>query len=172
MQKAFKSKNTKTGELKRQSKTITKDISDLTKDCIQLAECKEVLENELTEENAYQDQIRTLIAQLKWNIYEIKGEREKVIKDTSKGKKILTNLQSMKEVVVEDKQSLQRDFERAMDRSTNGGPSDDCFMSPFQGKSLSMIIQSGTKSNKKSTGKKQSTSKKPLIASKMKPLKF
>lgn len=84
----------------------------------------------------------------------------------------------MKGMVMQDKTSLKRDFEQAMDKSqgVNGGQDDVSCMTPFQNytnKSHSTIVQSGTKSTcKGTTGGKLSTSKKPMVVSKMKPLKF
>jgi hypothetical protein len=44
--------------------------------------------------------MRTLIAQLKKNIYENKTEREKITKEINQDKKIYVNLESMREVAI------------------------------------------------------------------------
>ena len=95
--------------------------------------------------------MKNLIAQLKRSIHEAKAEREKVIKDICQGKKILSNLQSVKEVVIYDKEAMQRDFEHAMDKSTHT-QDDTSFGTPFSnhlGKRASMLACSGTKSSRK-----------------------
>ena len=65
-----------------------------------------MLEKELMEESKYQDYLKTYIAQLKRNIYEVKQEREKYIKDINAGRKIHKNLQSMAQMVAQDAEKV------------------------------------------------------------------
>jgi len=60
---------------------MERGIAELDHDVSELDQCKSVLTGELAEEHAYQEQMRNLIAQLKRNIYEVKHEREKFVKD-------------------------------------------------------------------------------------------
>ena len=76
----------------RQNTELRREIGDLKKDCEELVQCKAVLENELREEQAYQEQMRQMIAKLKRNIYEVKQERERCLKEISKTRKIHSNL--------------------------------------------------------------------------------
>ncbi len=50
--------------------------------------------------------MKKLIAQLKRNIYEVKNERDKMVKEINQGRKIHSNLQRAKQTVVEDNARL------------------------------------------------------------------
>ena len=58
--------------------------------------------------------MRTMIAKLKRNIYEVKQDRDKVVKEISKTKKIHNNLERMCEIAASDNAKIKRDFEAEM----------------------------------------------------------
>lgn len=74
-------KQKKFTEVVRQTTDLHKEIGDIRRDCEELSECKVVLATEINEEQAYQDQMRNLIAKIKRNIYEVKTNREKIVKE-------------------------------------------------------------------------------------------
>ena len=117
MEKAAGIKQTKANELTKQREHLEKEIADHERDVTELEKCKSVLATEVFEETAYQEQMRILIAQLKRNIYEVKQDREKMIKEIAQGKKIITNLQCMKGTLTDDKDKMQADFNVAFDDS-------------------------------------------------------
>ena len=88
-------KQKKIEEHLRQSKDLTREINDLDYDCNELAECKRVLDAELSEEAAYQERTRELIQNLKKSLYENKTDREKLIQQVSQSRKIINNLRKM-----------------------------------------------------------------------------
>ena len=63
--------------------------------------------------------MKKLITQLKRNIYEVKNDREKIIKEISQGRKIHQNLQRAKQTVAEDNVKLQKDFSVAFDKKVS-----------------------------------------------------
>ena len=54
--------------------------------------------------------MRNLIAQLKRNIYEVKNEREKFVKEINQERKIYANLQRMHDTVTADNEKLRANF--------------------------------------------------------------
>ena len=96
--KVYQVKNKKSTELIRQNTDMRREINDLNRDCEELVQCKAVLENELSEEQDYQEQMRSMIAGLKRSIYEVKTERERCVKEINQGRKIYTNLERMCEM--------------------------------------------------------------------------
>jgi len=63
--------------------------------------------------------MKKLITQLKRNIYEVKNDREKIIKEISQGRKIHQNLQRARQTVAEDNIKLQKDFSVAFDKKVS-----------------------------------------------------
>ena len=120
LEKATKTKEQKTAELVRARTDLERAMSDTRRDVEELGQCKKVLENELAEEHGYQEQMRQLVAQLKRSIYEVKQEREKVVRDINQQKKIHANLQRMKEVVASDNEKLHADFKVAFNPGKQG----------------------------------------------------
>ena len=78
----------------------------MERDCSELTQCKEVLQSELNEEIAYQEQMRGLVTQLKRKIYEVKVQRERYIRDINQGRKVYSNLQRMSETVTSDNKKI------------------------------------------------------------------
>ena len=96
---------------------MQKEIFELERDVSELEQCRDVLTTELTEEQAYQEQMRNMIAQLKRNIYEVKNEREKFVKEINQERKIYANLQRMHETVAEDNEKLRSNFHVAFEKN-------------------------------------------------------
>ena len=92
IKQVYKIKEKKSVELAKQNAEFQREITDLKRDCEELVQCKAVLENELSEEEVYQEQMKTMIAKLKRNIYEVKTDRERLFKDISQARKIHNNL--------------------------------------------------------------------------------
>ena len=81
-------KEKKANELVRQRDHLEREIAEVDRDVKELEKCKLVLGTEISEETSYQQQMWSLIAQLKRNIYEVKNEREKYVKEINQEKKI------------------------------------------------------------------------------------
>ena len=168
--KAGKLKETKSRELDRQHDHLQKEINEVDRDVQELETCKTVLQAEISEETAYQDQMRSMIAQLKRNIYEVKNDRERILKEINQGKKIVTNLQRMRCTLTEDKEKMQADFRTAFDNQTRGSKAD---LNASQIKSNMSTISklTGTQRKRSSISGTAKLSQTGSIA-KMKPLKF
>ena len=110
--------------------------------------------------------MRQLIAQLKRNIYEVKGERETFLKDISQGRKIFSNLQRMKEQVAADTQKMQKDFQAALKKTPS-------VLGDLSASVLAGSVSKSTASKKGTTGKKSRVVLvKPASVGKMKALRF
>jgi len=124
-ERSIKLKQYKTCALERTKNDLQRALCDTERDVSELAQCKEVLGGELKEEQAYQEQMKNLIAQLKRNIYEVTHERERVVKEIYQDRKILANLEHMKETVASDTTKLRADFKVAFElASTKPGAHD------------------------------------------------
>ena len=125
LQKAMKLKKKKCKDIIRQRNEIKKEINEISHECDELIECKDVLTAEIKEEQEYQEQMKNLIAQLKRNIYEVRLDREKMVKEINHDRKIRTNLARQKEVVNEDNEKMQVDFQLALERTHTIDPQSD-----------------------------------------------
>ena len=172
LEKAVRGKLRKSLELTKQREDLQKGIADLDRDVRELDECKAVLTTELAEEHAYQEQMRNLIAQLKRNIYEVKNEREKFVKEINQERKIYANLQRMHETVAEDNEKLRSNFQVAFEKNARADrvPRKHDISTASQIKTnVSTISKLSTTGRKKSCPPAKNN---PTNIAKMKPLRF